>query len=177
MDTGRRIGPVMQDSWPSWSGRASECGPGCFRRPKREPPSTWRHRSASTLLPTSTISKPAERARGMCGKPSDLSTRCSPDANFATLANLDNRRQRGDCSGDDRDRTGNLLVANQAVEPHAKYFPHNGLDAFCCHWSVARVSEEFRCFPRVCRRFGASALKLMRCPEFDRPALASNSLV
>jgi len=35
---------------------------------------------------------------------------------FRTLANLDNRRQRGDCSGDDRDRTGNLLVANQAIE-------------------------------------------------------------
>jgi len=39
---------------------------------------------------------------------------------FRTLANLDNRRQN--CSGDDRDRTGNLLVANQAVEPHASSF-------------------------------------------------------
>jgi len=43
------------------------------------------HRSASTLLPTSAISKPAERAIGMCGKPADSSTRCSPDANFAPL--------------------------------------------------------------------------------------------
>ncbi len=41
---------------------------------------------------------------------------------FRTLSNLDNRRQGGDCSGDDRDRTGNLLVANQAVEPHASSF-------------------------------------------------------
>ena len=32
---------------------------------------------------TSAISKPAERARGMCGKPAESSTRCSPDANFA----------------------------------------------------------------------------------------------
>ena len=45
---------------------------------------------------------------------------------FRTLANLDNRRQRGDCSGDDRDRTGNLLVANQAVEPHASSFRIQG---------------------------------------------------
>jgi len=45
---------------------------------------------------------------------------------FRTLSNLDNRRQRGDCSGDDRDRTGNLLVANQAVEPHASSFRIQG---------------------------------------------------
>jgi len=58
-----------------------------------------------------------------------------------------------------------------------KVFPHNGLDAFCCPWSVSRVSPDFPCFLRVCRRFGAAALKLMRCPEFDKPALASHSLV
>ena len=37
---------------PTWSGRPSECGPGCSRPPKRGPPSTWRRRSASTSTPT-----------------------------------------------------------------------------------------------------------------------------
>jgi len=71
-------------------------------------------------------------------------------------------------NGDDGDRTGNLLVANQVVRPYAKCVPHNGFDAFCGHWSFSRVSGEFACFMRVYRGFGAAVLILMGCPVFEK---------
>ena len=95
---------------------------------------------------TSAISKPAERARGMCGKPAESSTGAHR-MRIRTLSNLDNRRQRGDCSGDDRDRTGNLLVANQASNRTQVLFAY-GLDAFCCPWWFPGFLKISRVFAR-----------------------------
>ena len=128
---------------PTWSGKPSECGPGCSRPPKPGPPSTWRRRSASTSTPTSNALAAAGSVPMHRHNVRAYLNRLADDCGFDRLADLNREALGAMARRGNQEAVGRLALATLTA-PHSSPSPTG---------APTRASAGFRRIrSRGCRR-------------------------